>query len=81
MPIEVKVLHHGDFLYYMRLKITHILLPHLTTYYSNRIKVIKYFMNKARLLFEKDPYTLEKIRTKCSLDRLLNLELKKINKN
>lgn len=74
MPIEVKVIHHADFLYFMRLKITHILLPHLNTYYKNRIKVIKYFVLKFKALHDANPegFSFSEFYEAGRFDRLLN---------
>lgn len=81
MPIEIKVLHHGDFLFYIRMRISHILLPQLKVYYRNRIKVIKYFIKYLKVLNRLDPekYTIEKMKKMGNFDRLLSIELKKKN--
>lgn len=77
MPIEIKVLHHGDFLFYIRMKISHILLPHLKTYYLNRIKIIKYFLSQAKIWNEKNPdvFSVSRIKEIGRLNNLLNLKI------
>ena len=79
MPIEIKVLHHGDFLFYIRMKISHILFPQLKAYYSNRLKVIKYFINYLKKLNELNPekYTIEKMKEMGNFDKLFSLNIKK----
>jgi len=45
MPIEVKVLAFGDFLFFMELKLKEVLAPYLTGYYESRLTTIKQFLN------------------------------------
>jgi hypothetical protein len=79
MPIEIKVLHHGDFLFYMRMKISHILLPHFKTYYTNRLKIIKYFVGFLKKIHDIRPelYSIEKMQDMGNFNKLLSLNLKK----
>lgn len=44
MPIEVKVLAFGDFLFFMELKLKEILAPYLTAYYESRLETIRQFI-------------------------------------
>lgn len=44
MPIEVKVLAFGDFLFFMELKLKEILFPYLTAYYESRLETIRQFV-------------------------------------
>lgn len=44
MPIEVKVLAFGDFLFFMELKLKEILAPYLTAYYESRLETVRQFV-------------------------------------
>ena len=44
MPIEIKVLAFGDFLFFMELKLKEILMPYLTAYYESRLETIRQFV-------------------------------------
>jgi heme/copper-type cytochrome/quinol oxidase subunit 2 len=44
MPIEVKMLHFADFLFFMELKLKEILIPYFTQYYTSRVDVLKNFI-------------------------------------
>lgn len=44
MPIEVKMLHFADFLFFMELKLKEVLMPYFTQYYTSRIDVLRNFV-------------------------------------
>src|SRR3569623_1799286 len=47
MPIEIKVLHIADFMYFMHLKVKEILHPYLVAVYDSRLNVILDFLKTA----------------------------------
>jgi heme/copper-type cytochrome/quinol oxidase subunit 2 len=53
MPIEVKVLSFGDFLFYMELKLKEIIFPFLLNYYKVRINLMLNFVNYLRENFDR----------------------------
>jgi hypothetical protein len=71
MPIEVKVLCFGDFLFYMELKIAELLTPYLLKYYSTRLDILIAFVNFIRE--NKDQPTMQKLLTQREeLESFLN---------
>ena len=48
MPIEVKVLSFGDFLFYIELKLKEIILPYLLNFYKLRINILLNFVDHLR---------------------------------
>jgi hypothetical protein len=49
MPIEVKVLAFGDFLFYMELRIREVLMPYLLEAYKYRLHFIKNYLSNVLL--------------------------------
>lgn len=48
MPIEVKVLSFGDFLFYMELKLKEVLFPFILNFYKARLNILINFVNYLR---------------------------------
>lgn len=48
MPIEIKVISFGDFLFYMELKARELLLPFMLKYYNLRLSILLNFVNLLR---------------------------------
>jgi hypothetical protein len=44
MPIEIKVLSFGDFLFYMELKVKELLFPYDLEYYKLRVNILYKFI-------------------------------------
>jgi hypothetical protein len=55
MPIEVKVLAFGDFLFFMELRIKEVLQPFLVSCYDSRLQIIKKFVKASRSAILADP--------------------------
>lgn len=70
MPIEVKVISFGDFLFYMELKARELLLPFMLKYYNMRLTVLLNFVNTLRDSLNNPSY--EGSLTKEDLEWLLN---------
>jgi len=49
MPIEIKVLSFGDFLFYMELKVKELLLPYVLQYYKLRVNILYNFVEYIKI--------------------------------
>jgi len=74
MPIEIKVLAFGDFLFFMHLKVKEILMPYLVGFYDNRINLIKNFMMAAKDLVLEKPHNFEPFSKIVKLENLYSVK-------
>jgi len=76
MPIEVKVLAFGDFIFYMHLKVKEILMPYLVGFYDNRINLIKDFMMSVKHLVIEKPENYEQLCKIVKLEKIFSIREK-----
>ena len=76
MPIEVKVLSFGDFLFFMELKVKEMLFPYMMKYYKLRLNMIINFCEYLRDvdgIVYAQPYDEPVVMYKSTLYKILNV--------
>jgi cytochrome c oxidase subunit 2 len=76
MPIEIKVLHFADFLYFMHLRVKEILLPYLVAIYDNRLNLILDFLHQVKPTMLKNPENFEQLSKIGQLHKIMALQNK-----
>lgn len=71
MPIEVKVLSFGDFLFYMELKLKEIIAPLLVKFCKMRVNILLSFIEYLKENME-NPDLQPVVTNKAVLEELLN---------
>lgn len=71
MPIEIKVLSLGDFLFYIELKLKEVVFPFILNYYKVRLNILINFVNFLRENIDK-PEVESIVRDKNTLAEVLN---------
>jgi hypothetical protein len=74
MPIEVKVLAFGDFLFFMHLRVKEILTPYLIAFYDNRLNLIRDFLFSFKHVMTKNQENFEQLSKIMQLNKLLALK-------
>ena len=74
MPIEIKVLHFGDFLYFMHLRVKEVLLPYLVAFYDNRLNLIRDFLFTFKHVMIKNQENFDQMAKIVQLEKLLALK-------
>jgi len=74
MPIEIKVLHFADFMYFMHLKVKEILHPYLVAVYDSRLNVILDFLKTASAVLRDRPDLFDDVSRLTNLRKIMALK-------